>query len=269
MELKGYGLLQPGDRQRPLTNTELGNKNISFIVLRDRWSYLEKTKGKYNFDYLLGQMERCIKFNKPFTISIMTGDDCNPDYLPKKQPWATAITTRYELLHHELRKAMTDRGIDFTKVVGIWITGPTVPSQEMHLNGAEKFAGYSAAKMESAWHDAITVIERVWGDLPTRFILSISGQNPVFKFYLNNIILKVLDTFGSNSVAFQHNSLGTQTSLGSNHHKKLLELHKKGYVVGSEQVQPGHTAAISKFPEASYCILYPQDITKKLPSRPK
>jgi hypothetical protein len=270
MELKGYGLLQPGDRQRTLTNAEIGHKNVSFLVLRDRWSFLEPTKGKYNFDYLLGQMERCIKFNKPFTVSIMTGDDCNPIYLPKKQPWSTIITARYELLHHELRLAMQARGINFTKIAGIWLTGPTIPSQEMHLKhsggvDATKFPGYMPSKMQNAWSDSISCISRVWGDVATQFILSISGQTPVYKSYLDSVIEKAINTLGQNSVAFQHNSLGTQTSLGSNHHKKLLQLHSRGLRVGAEMVQPGHTAAIPNFPEADFIVLYPQDIIKKLP----
>lgn len=273
MKLKGYGLLQPGDRQRVLTNSEMSHRSLSFMVLRDRWKYLEPTKGNYDFSRLIEQIQRCIKFNKKFTISIMTGGDCNPDYLVKKQPWNLDNIERYGLLHSKLHEEIGKLfNYPLSSVAGVWITGPTVPSQEMHLKtsggvDAEKFPGYSEDKMVEAWKLASNLVYDKWAF--TTGILSISGQNAVYKTYLDNIIVHNIALWSENNIAFQHNSLGKQTSLGSNHHKKLLELHKKGYCVGAEMVQPGHAAAISKFPEADYIVLYPGDQTAKLPSRPK
>lgn len=260
----GYGLLQPGDRQRALTDSEIKNKNTSFVVLRERWSYLEPTQGKYDFSRLLQQMNRCKKLGKPYTISVMTGDDCNPDWLVKRQPWSLSNLKSYASLQSNLSNTLK-KGDYFSHVVGVWITGPTVPSQEMHLNGADKYTGYSVSKMESAWKEAIKVVNACYPD--QTLILSISGQSSV-KPYLDKVIAQA-KLLGKDRVVFQHNSLGTQTSTSASHHKTLLNLYREGFSVGAEMVQPGHVAGIKKFPQAQYIVLYPGDQNKVLPVRPQ
>lgn len=265
--LRGYGVLQGGNRNNFLSDAEI--KSVDFVVLRDRWSYLESKKGQYDFSVLISQMKRCVKLKRPFTISVMTGDDCNPSYLNKKQPWSGSNLLEYRKLHRNIRHSMHDVFIDLGFIAEVWITGPTVPSQEMHLKGAQKFSGFSNSKMLAAWKVATQIIDEVWGDLNTSFTLSISGENAVYRTYLQDVIDYVIETFGDRA-AFQHNSLGTQTNVNAQHHKKLLELYKKGHRVGCEMVAPDNVQAISKFPEASFVVLYPSDLTKikKLPKRP-
>lgn len=265
--LKGYGLLQPGNRQRALTDSEI--KSVDFVVLRERWSYLEPTQGNYDFKRLLQQMDRCKKFNKPYTVSVMTGDDCNPvrpdgtSWLAQRQPWSLSNLKSYASLQSNLSNALK-KGDYFSHVAGVWITGPTVPSQEMHLNGANNYTGYSVSKMVSAWKEAIRIANTYYQD--QTLILSISGQSSV-KPYLDTVIAEA-KALGKDRVVFQHNSLGTQTSTSALHHKTLLNLYREGFSVGAEMVQPGHYAGIKKFPQAQYVVLYPGDQNHSLPKRP-
>lgn len=261
--MKGYGLLQPGNRQRALTDAEI--KSVDFVVLRDRWSYLEPEPSQYDFSRLYEQMARCIRFKKQFTVSVMTGDDCNPEYLPRKQPWSTTILDRYLQLQLKLAEELRKKEY-LSHVCGVWITGPTVPSQEMHLNGADKYAGFSRDKMITAWKTVINNISKIYPDQVA--VLSISGQSSVVP-YLDTVINEAKRTFAKDKIVFQHNSLGTQTSTNATHHKKLIELYNQDYGVGAEMVQPGHTAGIKKFPQAKYIVLYPGDFSSKLPVRPK
>lgn len=253
--MQGYGLLQPGDRQRALTDTEI--KSVDFVVLRDRWKYLDK-----GFDRLYQQMDRCKKFKKEYTVSVMTGDGCNPEGLVDRQPWNLDNLNKYIDLQEKLSTELRGRGY-LDSVCGVWITGPTVPSQEMHLNGADKYPGFSIQKMIAAWDKAIDAIKECYPNHTA--VLSISGQSSV-SLYLDTVINRAKAVFGK-GVVFQHNSLGTQTTLNASHHKKLLQLYSQGYTVGAEMVQPGHTAAIKKFPQASYIVLYPGDPSKNLPKR--
>ncbi len=253
--MKGYGLLQPGDRQRALTDAEI--KSVDFIVLRDRWSYLDK-----GFDRLYQQMDRCKRLKKPYTVSVMTGDDCAPDqpWYIKRQPWNLSNLKRYTDLQAKLSTELKGRGY-LDSVCGVWITGPTVPSQEMHLNGADKFSGFSRDKMIGAWQQACQIVKEYYPQQTA--VLSISGQSSVTP-YLDRVINYAQNMFGKN-VVFQHNSLGTQTNTNATHHKKLIQLYNQGYDVGAEMVQPGHTAGIKKFPQAKYIVLYPGDQNKTLP----
>lgn len=257
-KMKGYGLLQPGNRQRALTDAEI--KSVDFVVLRDRWFYLDK-----DFDRLYQQMDRCKKLKKPYTVSVMTGDDCAPTNIVERQPWNLDNLKRYSDLQVKLSTQLKERGY-LDSVCGVWITGPTVPSQEMHLNGADKYSGYSKDKMVTAWKKAIETIHTCYPDRVA--VLSISGQSSVVS-YLDTVLNEAKRTFAKDKIVFQHNSLGTQTSTSATHHKKLLELHNQGYGVGAEMVQPGQTAGIKKFPQAKYIVLYSGDFSKSLPVRPK
>lgn len=252
--MQGYGLLQPGNRQRVLTDAEI--KSVDFLVLRDRWKYLDK-----GFDRLYQQMDRCKKFKKKYTVSVMTGEGCNPESLVERQPWNLDNLNRYIDLQEKLSTQLRGRGY-LDSVCGVWITGPTVPSQEMHLNGADKYPGFSRDKMVRAWEVAISSIRHLY-EQPG--ILSISGQSSVIP-YLDRVISDAKNWYGD-EIFFQHNSLGTQTTLNASHHKKLLQLYSQGYTVGAEMVAPGHVKAISKFPQASYIVLYPGDPNKNLPKR--
>lgn len=274
MLLKGYGLLQPGDRQRTLTNSEIGHRALSFMVLRDRWKYINPRQGVIDFDRLKVQIERCHKFNKGYIPAIMTGSGCSPDWLPGLRlnwthsrrkyknviaPWLPIIWQEYQEVLQRLAEFVDNDLL----CRGVWVNGPTVASQEMHTNGVDTQPGYSVVKMADNWRSTGVVFNQIFKKV--NLIYSISGQNAAG--YVQSVINYAKELFPKDRLVFQHNSLGTQTSLNSNHHKMLLNLYREGYRVGSEQVQPGHTKALSKFPQASYHILYPGDQLQKLPAR--
>lgn len=278
MNLTGYGLLQPGDRQQVLTNSEMGHKALSFMVLRDRWKYLQpnSSPNSINLDRLKVQIERCHKFNKGYIPAIMTGQDCTPDWIIGTRlnwqhdrrsyknvlaPWLPIIPKTYENILQKLADLIENDPLN----CGVWVNGPTVASQEMHTNGVHTQKGYSAALMFDNWRTITILFNSIFKK--SNLIYSISGQIEALK-YVKNVIEYAKATFPKERLAFQHNSLGKQTSVNSNHHKLLLQLEKEGYRVGSEQVQPGHTAGLSKFPQADYHILYPGDEKQKLPTRP-
>lgn len=274
MELKGYGLLQPGDRQRVLTNSEIGHKSLSFIVLRDRWKYINPNLGTINLDRLKLQIERCHKFNKGYIPAIMTGQDCTPDWIPGSRlnwvhnrrnyknvlaPWLPIIWEMYQGVLQKLAELVDNDPLN----CGVWVNGPTVASQEMHTNGVDTQTGFSILAMADNWRSTTTIFDQLFKK--SNVIYSISGQNAAG--YVASVIANAKSVFPKERLYFQHNSLGTQTALGSNHHKLLLKLFKEGYKVGAEMVQPGHTAALPRFKEASYNVLYPGDQLKKLPPR--
>lgn len=274
MQLKGYGLLQPGDRQRVLTNSEIGHKALSFMVLRDRWKYINPRKDFIDLDRLIDQIERCHKFNKNYIPAIMTGQDCTPDWLPGQRlnwkhdgrtyknvlaPWLPVIWQQYEVVLQELAELVDNDPL----CCGVWVNGPTVASQEMHTNGVDKQPGYSNSAMVTNWFKTSSIFNSYFKK--ANFIYSISGQNAAG--YVPSVISNAKLAHPKDRLYFQHNSLGKQTALGSNHHKMLLQLHKEGYRVGAEMVQPNEVAGISRFPEANYIVLYPNDIKQKLPKR--
>lgn len=286
---QGYGLMQPGDRQRRLTDKEILDSDISFLVPRERWKYLHPAPRHFAFDPLFDQIERFEKIKKPFLLPVMTGEDCNPPWIDALKlswggtfarpehtmacPWAPNLLEAYD----ELMAALGSRLNGHPLLAGVWITGPTAASsQEMHTNGIEKAwwtpgqkgtteIVWNATGMKAAWIQATEIVNQHFSKHCG--ILSISGQK-VVQVYLNDVIDNVKEIFDKQSI-FQHNSLGKQTNVKAVHHAKLLALHRQGYRVQAEMVQPGHTAGIAKFPEAKAIILYPGDqLVKNLPKRP-
>lgn len=259
----GYGLLQGGSRNNSLTNAQIAHPKISFIVLRDRWNAVEKRPGVYDFTYLASQVRRCRAAGKGYFVAVMTGGGSTPDFVPGPRykgcivPWAPAIPEHYS----RLMAALADFDVDSVKLskdvnnVGVWCTGPTVPSQELHLNGMERARGFSPTGIVSNWKQCIAATKASFSDKPG--ILSVSGQAAVLK-YQPQIIAAMETTYGK-AACWQHNSLGTQTNVNAAHHQVVLGQKRKGYCVGAEMVQPGNTAGLVKFPEREYAILYPGD----------
>lgn len=254
--VEGLGVMQPGDRQSYLTDAQIAGS--SFIVPRERWKYLEPVRGSYDFTRLDSQIKRAKQAGKMFVLPVMTGMDCNPPWLDGTHngetliPWSSDLRDSYRKLHERLAaKYARDAQLGM-----VWITGPTIPSQEMHLNGFEDSPGFSSDRMLLAWMDSIDLIGYLYPGVSAT--LSISTQKPV-KEYLNDVIEYAIKTLGQRAV-FQINSLGTHTNVKAEHIVKLKELHARGFRVGAEMVGPGHTAAFGKLPEASFFVRYPQDV---------
>ena len=267
MFIQGYGVLQNGQRA-PLKDEQIKHDDIKFVVLRDWWARLNPAKDKYDFSHLEKQAERVRDAGKRFILGPMTGD-AGPRWIPTPRaswrnggndyrdvalPWGSPMLDEYEKLINKLSS-------EFAAATPIWITGPTVASQEMHTNGVDKVVGYSSKKMELAWIRAINIVQSRFNNC----ILSISGQSPVLK-YLESVIQEAKD-LGKASISFQHNSLGHQTTPAAAHEHRMRSLFFEGYNSGREMIQPGNTAAIkyhAKF--IHYCVLYPQDVGKPLPA---
>jgi hypothetical protein len=257
--VEGNGVMQQGDRQSVLSDAQIAASD--FVVPRDRWKYLEPRRGEYDFSRLDAQIQRAKKAGKKFVLPVMTGSDCTPDWVQGDRvngvlvPWSSDLAVRYRLLHEKMAAKYASDPL----LGEVWITGPTcTSSQEMHTNGFEGSPGYTSNLMMRAWLQSIDTIADLYPE--TSAVLSISTQKPVTA-YLDDVIYYAMQSLGDRAV-FQINSLGTQTNLSATHMAKLLELHERGRRIYAEMVGPGHTAALSKLPEASGFILYPGDILK-------
>lgn len=258
----GNGLLQNGNRNGVLANDAFRDPRVAFVVLRDRWKYQEPKRGEYNFAYNAVQVRRARAAGKRYIWGIMTGKDCSATYLPSVAPWSPSIADAYRKLVLALGEYKID-GVwlrDDPLLCGTWFTGPTVPSQELHLNGMEHERGFSPAGIVANFEASIDANWEAFGKFGVPGILSVSGQ-PKVLLYQDKIIDLVRKRYPKALRRFQHNSLGRQTSVQlAKHHLLLLKLHKEGELVGAEAVQPGHTSAHAKFPEATYFVNYPTDL---------
>lgn len=257
--VEGYGLLQPGDRQRPLTDAEINHPKVDFVVPRDRWKYLHAGQGRFTPDYFDDQVTRIRKAGKKFVIPVMTGAGCTPDWVSGVRvdgvlaPWTKTLAIEYaSLQRHLANKYLNDPLLGM-----VWITGPTFSSsQEMHTNGwDQEFEDFSNDLMQISWKDSIDTVAYLYPNVSA--VLSISTQKPVLG-YLGQVIDYAIKKLGQRAV-FQVNSLGKQTDVTAPHIQKLKELKRKGYRVGAEMVQPGNTAGLSKMPELDFAVLYPGD----------
>jgi hypothetical protein len=263
----GYGLLQGGNRNNALTAAQFAHPKISFIVLRDRCSKQNPSPNHYDFTYNAAQIRRCRKTAKGYIVAPMTGEGtpafvAGPRYKNSKgqsviAPWSPAIAEWYARYVYAQANTVVD-GVkvkDDPLCLCPWVTGPTVPSQELHLNGLEKAPGYKPAGIVANWTACMKATHDAFPGKPG--ILSLSGQ-PAVQKYQPQIIAAMKAEYGKDAI-FQHNSLGKQTSVTATHHRLVLEQKRQGYRVGAEMVQPGNTAGLAKFPEREYAVLYPGD----------
>jgi hypothetical protein len=263
----GYGLLQGGNRNNALTAAQFANPKISFIVLRDGWSKQEPRDDAFDFRYNAAQIRRCRKAGKGYIVAPMTGAS-TPTFVPGPRyknskgetviaPWSPAIPQQYAAFVYALANSEVDglKVKDDPLAIAVWCTGPTVASQELHLNGLEKAPGYSPTGIVKNFTACIKSTHAAFPGRPG--ILSVSGQTAVQK-YQPQIIAAMKAEYGKDAI-FQHNSLGKQTSVTATHHRLLLDLKRQGYRVGAEMVQPGNAAGLVKFPERDYAVLYPGD----------
>ena len=264
----GYGMLQGGSRNNALSAAQFSNPKLSFFVLRDRCAKQNASPNRFDFTYNANQIRRARKAGKGYIVATMTGVDATPTFVagPRYKtskgesviaPWSPAIADWYAGYIY----AQANTAVDGVKVkddpacLAVWCTGPTVPSQELHLNGLENAPGYNPAGIVANWKACIKATHAAFPNKPG--ILSISGQSAVLK-YQPQIIAAMQAEYGKNAI-FQHNSLGKQTNVNAPHHKLLLDLKRQGYRVGAEMVQPGNTAGLVKFPQRDYAVLYPGD----------
>lgn len=263
----GYGLLQGGNRNNALTAAQFAHPKIGFIVLRDRWDRQEPRDDAFDFRYNAAQIRRCRKAGKGYVVAPMTGASTpvfvtGPRHNSSKgetviAPWSPPLPQQYAAFIYALANTEVDglKVKDDPLAIAVWCTGPTVPSQELHLNGLERAPGFSPAGIVKNFTACIKATHAVFPGKPG--ILSVSGQAAVQK-YQPQIIAAMKAEYGKDAI-FQHNSLGKQTSVTATHHRILLDLKRQGCRVGAEMVQPGNTAALAKFPERDYAVLYPGD----------
>lgn len=264
----GYGMLQGGSRNNALTNAQFAHPKLSFFVLRDRCYKQNPRPDHYDFTYNANQIRRCRKAGKGYIVAPMTGAAATPDFVAGPRfknnknetviaPWSPAIADWYAKYIY----AQANTEVDGLKVkddplcLCPWVTGPTVPSQELHLNGLEKAPGYNPAGIVANWKACIKATHAAFPNKPA--ILSLSGQSAVLK-YQPQIIAAMKAEYGKDAI-FQHNSLGKQTNVNAAHHRLVLEQGREGYHIGAEMVQPGNTAGLAKFPQRDYAVLYPGD----------
>lgn len=264
----GYGMLQGGSRNNALTAAQFAHPKIDFIVLRDRWNKQQTGPSAFDFRYNAAQIRRCRQAGKGYIVAPMTGSGSTPAFVagPRYKnrrgeltlaPWSPSIPAAYDAFIY----AQANTEVDGVKVkddplcCAVWCTGPTVPSQELHLNGLENAPGYNPAGIVSNWRRCIKATHAAFPNKPG--ILSLSGQAAVQK-YQPQIINAMKAEYGRDAI-FQHNSLGTQTTVTATHHRLVLEQERQGYRVGAEMVQPGQTAGLAKFPQRDYAVIYPGD----------
>jgi hypothetical protein len=257
--LTGCGLMIGGDRNNDLKDIKLKNPKVKHITYRDRWSRMNPAKGQYNFDHLRQQVDRYHKYNKPWALGVMTGTN-SPLWLPGPRiknnkgerliaPWEPSLPGYYSDLHYKLQEEF---GTD-TLLSEVWMTGVTVPSQEMHLNGIQNATGFSNAKMVNAWKKIIDIFKPIW--TAQSKVLSLSAQTQAYWNQVIDYAIAVLN----DAATFQINSLGTQTSPVAKHILKLKDLAAKGRHVGAEAVQPGHAQVVSKYPWLDWFVGYDKD----------
>lgn len=267
--VNGYGVLQPGDRQYQLTDATLRNPRVAFIVLRDRWKYLEPTDNHFDASYLLAQRKRAVAAGKSYVLAVMTGGGSTPAWIKGDRfrikgesvlaPWAPDLAPQYLALQTWLANLEVAPGVkvkDDPALAEVWVSGPTIPSQEMNLNGLESARGYSSAKMLVAWKQSIDTIAQLYPGVSC--VLSISGQPPVQK-YQPDVIAYAKQKLGKRAV-FQFNSLGPQTQHNYTSLVQLRTLHGQGYRVGAEMVQANSLAGLATFPERDFAVVYPPDV---------
>jgi hypothetical protein len=258
-KVEGLGLMQPGDRQRPLTDAEINHPKVDFVVPRDRWKYLEPTPGSYDFSYLDAQIRRIRKAGKKYVLPVMTGAGCTPDWVEGPRVDGVLAPWTYELRkgYHKLHDQLSNRYAADPLLGMVWITGPTfTSSQEMHTNGWDnEFADFGSDLMQVSWKDSINTIADLYPNVSS--VLSISTQKPVLG-YLDQVIDHAIKELRQRAV-FQVNNLGKQTDVTAPHIQKLKEIRKRGYRIGAEMVQPGNTAGLSKMSELDFAVLYPGD----------
>lgn len=258
-DLSGYGLMQGGNRNNALSDAQFRHPKISFLVLRDRWNKQEPQPGVYNFTYNAAQIRRCRRVGKPYICAPMTGVSGIPAHVARV-PWDAKIPAAWAKFIY----AQANTEVDGVKVkddpllAAVWLGCLGEPSQEGHLNGLERTAGYSPAAMLSVITQCGDATIAAFPRADVKFIYSVSGQ-PAVQKYQPQALAHFKAKLGKDRLRVQHNSLGPQTTVTATHHKILLDLQREGYKVGAEMVQPGRTAGLSKFPQASYFVLYPGD----------
>ena len=263
--VNGIGVLQPGDGKRVLTAAQIAKSD--FVVVRERWSHLNPKKGQFDFTRPLEQCKRARLAGKKVVLGVMTGHECTPSWLEGTRlswthggrpyrgvlaPWSPSIPDAYDRLYRQIWGSFSPDMV--------WITGPTVASQEMHTKGLDKQKGYSASKMRAAWIECFDAVRTHFNT--TTKVLSVSGQRPVQE-YMWDVIGYCQNLSTKTTMAFQHNSLGPQTSPLAVHHKALLKLSKEGWPVGYELAQPGASDDMLEFPQAVFGVWYPEDLDNK------
>jgi hypothetical protein len=268
----GHGLLQAGDRQWQLKDSEVNHPKLDFFVLRDRWHYQEPRDDVFNFTYNAPSIRRIRKAGKQYIIATMCGVEGSPKHIPGQRykgglvPWAPAIPREWGKFIYALANTEVD-GIklkDDPAACAVWCTGPTVSSQEMHISGSNvnmsKAPGYSRDGIVRNYNECIDLTRAAFPNTPG--ILSISVQNETRK-YQDRILNHFLSVYGSQANV-QHNSFNKDTNLAAPHHKLLLDLKKKGTRIGAEMAWPGHAKYLTRFPQRDYMVLYRGD-EKQLP----
>lgn len=266
--IAGPGLMIGGDRNNPLDEADYTNPKVKHITLRDRWAMVNPAKGKFDFTYILRLAEKCVKNKKPYIIGIMSGaggktGPCQPTWLPGAKiktdegfsfvaPWEPSIARYWEdLLSALLATFHADEY--FSR---IWINGPSVPSQEMHIKPIMNVKGYTPEKMEQAWIKAIDLTAIYFRDV--ELVLSLSGQNPSQKFQ-PDVIEYAKKSVAKKRLCFQFNSLGKQTSPSYLPVRLLQQFKTEGYRVGAEMVGPGHGEVLKKYSWLDFTVGYDND----------
>lgn len=293
----GVGIYPHGDVQRVgsgqrwLTDAEIKDPDVQFILHRVRWKYLEPQKDNYQLQVAQQQIRRYRAANKPYGFMVMTGTDCSPLWLAPNQlykgripPWAQSLAPEYAQLCKVLADMQVQRvgepvlRMADDKLFSCWMpTGPTVDSsQELHPGIVTQIPGYSVDKMRTAWRASLVAGKQYYPNVMHPLALSLQGAAAQY----TPLVVQDAENILGKQAAYQHNALNYRKT-GAKYdlenykvHNWLKQLQQQGKRVGFEAVGaalnqtdrmggPDPMQAING-PGAfgSYFIMYPPDVPK-------
>ena len=235
-----YFIMQEVGSQN-VKDVKLAHKNVSGLVLRERWNRLNPKPGQFNPSFLEAQLARCQRMKKQVILSIYTGSNAptwiaGPKFGPKgllaPYPFRPEVCDAY-------RKLMDHLGTQYKRepsIVGVEIGGPTCPdmSIEMHYNyNPQGLAGYTEEGMRVAWKHCA---ESVGSAFPDCAVISDGGPAPggARKSVVTLDLWEYcFARFGERFIA-SHCALKANTTPTALHHAIVHDWSKRGRPVGFE-----------------------------------
>lgn len=232
----GYYVMLPLGEARLIPDSTISNKNVSGVVLRQRWSDFNPAPDKFNYSYLEQQFTRFRKLKRKVILSIYTGT-CSPEWVKKQSPFFKDAPYPFnEAMHHLhgiMVEALADHFGSDPLLSAVEISGPTYESNELHYApGLTKVPGYSAGEMVDAWETCIDQYAVYFDQVGLLSCGGISGQGakgPVTR-HVFDYLLKEHPKRGIVS----HCALKADTNAFATHHSLVNEFAARGMYAGFE-----------------------------------
>jgi hypothetical protein len=245
-------------------------KEADFFSIRASWKGIDKGT-RQDWDWLDSQVARAHKYNKPFMLRIMAGEN-SPTwiggawYKGAPLPWNTKAIDAW--LRFVDKLGARYRGDPLLYVVHLSCTA-NYSSAEMHLApGLTNVKGYSDTKIIMVWFDATNAFAAAF---PNTLLALNESIEPDSKGTVTYPVVENCKALLGGRAVFQHNSLKASTSPTAKHHQLILQLQKQGWRTGFQTACPssnrdrfgGSFSEIFSLPgvnQAKYLEVYQGDI---------